>query len=237
MRGGPACDDPHDTLIGVEIPWTTTIDGHDFKGVFDMIPYYSPTNTYRIHELKTTSRKEALDVGSSYWRDLTYGTQPVVYAKALMALAGHPLEGVKWPHPFPDAEIEFVYHIINTTKSKPGRKKPIRKRKAESDEEFLLRENENKETISEWYEKTLKIYLEDNQEVSRFLQHSFVLLYSEIQTRWDEILDVIRMTNSSRQFPRNPGSCGDFGGCAFRKVCSGDEDLVTSERLKRKKER
>ena len=227
LHDGPACSSMTKIVLWIEQPWEVLIDGEKFSGIFDMVLYDTKRNTYEIHELKTTSRKEALDVSSSYWRDLTYGTQPVVYAKALQNLTKPPV--------FDDDnyELEFVYHIIQTTKSKPGRKKPIRKRKAETEEEFSVREKENQETVDEWFEKTVKLYKEDH---GRYLKHSFVLTKAEINQRWDEVLDVVDATNNSRQFPRNPGSCGDWGGCAFRKVCSGDESLETSERLKRKKE-
>ena len=227
LHEGPACDSMTKIVLWVEQPWEVLIDGEKFSGIFDMVLYDANRNTYEIHELKTTSRKEALDVSSSYWRDLTYSTQPVVYAKAL--------DNLTKPPAFNDDnyELEFVYHIIQTTKSRPGRKKAIRRRKSETAEEFAIREEENQETIEEWFSKTRELYSEDH---SRYLKHSFVLTKAEINQKWDEILDVVDATNNYRQFPRNTGSCGDFGGCAFRKVCSGDEDLETSERLKRKKE-
>mgnify|MGYP003117320189 FL=1 len=213
-NGGPAIKLATKIVVWIEEPWEVVLDGERFSGVFDMVLYDKEKNTYEIHELKTTSRKEALDVSSSYWRDLTYSTQPVVYAKALASLK-KPLSLVA---SFDDTnyELEFVYHIIQTTKSKPGRKKPIRKRKNETAEEFEIREKENQETVEEWFSKTRKLYWEDH---SRYLRHSFVLTEAEISQKWDEILDVVDATNNYRQFPRNTGSCGDFGGCAFRKVC------------------
>ena len=236
-HGGPACDSMTKTILGIEREFDVTIDGERFTGIFDMVLYDKERNVFEIHELKTTSRKEALDLSSSYWRDLTYSTQPVVYAMALSGMISSGTSTLKTYFIHDDllkrAEVEFVYHIIQTTKSKPGKKKPIRKRKAETEEEFAVREKENQETVDEWFQKTLKLYKEDH---GRYLKHSFVLTKAEIDQRWDEILDVVDATNNSRQFPRNPGSCGDWGGCAFRKVCSGDESLETSERLKRKKE-
>lgn len=233
--GSSAMSDDY-IVICVEQEWTAIIDGVRFSGIFDMVRYIPETQTYQIFELKTTSRKEALDVSSSYWRDLTYSNQPIVYAVALDAMLedeSHPIQNML-PDTAPtlaQAELEFVYHIINTTKSKPGQKKTVRKRKSETDEEFALRREENQETLDEWAEKVIGQYKSD---MTKYLEHKFVLMPWEIDHKWLEIIDIINMTNSSRQFPRNTGSCGDFGGCAFRKICSGDDKLETSDRLIKK---
>jgi len=235
--GSSAMSDDY-VVICIEQEWTAVINDVRFTGIFDMVRYIPETQTYQIFELKTTSRKEALDVSSSYWRDLTYSNQPIVYAVALETMLddeNHPIQNMI-PDDAPrnlwnQAELEFVYHIINTTKSKPGQKKTVRKRKSETEEEFAARKEENQETLDEWAEKVVEQYKSD---MTKYFEHKFILLPWEIERKWDEIIDIIYMTNSSKHFPRNTGSCGDFGGCAFRKVCSGDEKLETSDRLIKK---
>ena len=125
-RYGDPCD-PNELwmkdmkVIDSELEWEAEIEGKPFRGIFDVVAYDEKRKTHIIIDLKTTSMSDALEKGSTWWRVKGFSTQPIIYEEALRQVED-------------DVEnVEIIYMVIATTKSKPSRKKPIRRKKTETD--------------------------------------------------------------------------------------------------------
>lgn len=220
-------------VIGAELEWETEIEGKPFRGIFDVVGYDEKRKTHVIIDLKTTSMSDAMEKGSPWWRVKGFSTQPIIYEEALRQIED-------------DVEnVEIVYIVIATTKSKPSRKKPIRRKKAETDEEWIQREEENKETIEDFQSRMFKHFDDD----SRFQDGIVTIGRSDKYIKLKEVKDIARaaerhlVTNEvtletqAIGWPRNPNECSRFGTCAFFDICTGVEELETSPKLAKRKKR
>ena len=220
-------------VIDSELEWEAEIEGKPFRGIFDVVAYDEKRKTHIIIDLKTTSMSDALEKGSTWWRVKGFSTQPIIYEEALRQVED-------------DVEnVEIIYMVIATTKSKPSRKKPIRRKKAETDEEWSQREEENKETIEDFQARMLK-YFDDN---SKFQDGIVTIGSGDKYIKLKEVNDIARATESHLAanvipletraigWPRNPNECSRFGTCAFFDICTGVEDLETSAKLAKRKKR
>ena len=234
--------DPHHPLepwmkdmkvIGTEMEWETEIVGKPFRGIFDVIGYDEKRKTHILIALKTTSMSDALEKGSTWWRVKGFSTQPIIYEEALRQVED-------------DVEnIEIRYLVIATTKSKPSRKKPIRRKKVETDEEWAQREEENRETIEDFQERMFKYFNED----SRFQDGIVTIGTSDKHIKLMEVKEIacaaeghlcsvnIPLETRALSWPRNPNECSRFGTCAFFDICTGVEELDTSAKLAKRKKR
>lgn len=202
-------------ITHIEHKFEVEIDGHKFVGVFDAVGYDPETDTFYIIELKTTSSEAAVQGGKSWWESKQIANQPIIYTTALKKLKGE------------DINVEMMYIVIRTTSSKPKLKPGVRRKKDESKEDYELRKKDSMETIDEW-EARLR---EEYKDPSKFMLDTIVLMDSKVSERMQEIQDVIHMVNGQKTWPKNPGNCGSFGGCAFLDVCLGQSSLETDSNL------
>lgn len=204
-------------IISVESKFEVTLRGHPFKGFFDVILFDKARNVYQIFELKTTSSEAAISGGKMWWETKLMANQPVIYHEALKKVIGDP-----------NIDIEIVYFVIRSTTGKPKLKPGIRKKKDESKEEYELRKADSIESYDEWFERLMEEYRGNE---SKFALSPMVFMKSDIENRMSEVTDIIAMVEGQTSFPRNPGNCSSFGGCAFVDVCLGTSTLETDNNL------
>ena len=217
--------------IASEYSWEETIGGNNYKGIFDVLLYYPETHEVVIVDLKTTSKKQALEYGSSWWTSLSFSNQPTLYYAAVERMMEKELLPNISPKEYKGASIAIRYFVVGTTKSNPKKnKKPIRKRKTETDAEFEARKIQNQESQSEWEERLLEEYKEHIDEL--FIDQRVTLLPKEKKRRLLELESVIKAAeNSEGVWPRNPNACDRWGTCHYMNVCIGQELLETSSKL------
>jgi len=204
-------------ILFVEHKFEVSLRGYPFKGFIDVVLFDKARNVYQILDLKTTSSEAAISGGKMWWETKLMANQPVIYHEALKKVIGDPT-----------IDIEIVYFVIRTTTGKPKLRPGVRKKKDESKEEYELRKADSIESHDEWFERLMGEYLGNK---SKFALSSMVFLKSDIDNRMNEIIDVIAMTEHQTSFPRNPGNCSSFGGCAFVDVCLGTSTLETDSNL------
>ena len=203
------------TILHIEHKFEVELLGHKFVGVFDAIGYDPKTDTHYVIELKTTGADAAVKGAKSWWETKQIANQPIIYMSGLKKLLGK------------DINVEMMYVVIKTSTSKPKLRPGVKRKKDELKEDYELRKQESTETFDEWSARLRKEY----QDPSKFALDTVIILDRDIESRLSEIGDVISMVNSQTSYPRNPGNCGSFGGCAFIDVCLGNSNLATDSNL------
>ena len=203
------------TITHIEHWFEVELLGHKFVGVFDAIGYDPKTDTHYVIELKTTSLEGAVTGAKSWWEAKQMDNQPIIYIPALKKLLGK------------DINVEMMYVVIKTTSSKPKLRPGVKRKKDELKEDYDLRKQNSVETFDEWSARLR----EDYANPSKFALDTVTILDKDVESRMNEISDVITMVENQTSFPRNPGNCSSFGGCAFIDVCLGNSSLETDSNL------
>jgi len=202
-------------VVAVEREWEKTVGGVQFAGKIDLVLRDTKGRLILVDH-KTSASSDVDKPGSSFWRQLNYDTQMILYREALSEIAES------------SAPPVLVYDVIRKTKSKPSQKKKIAKRKAETVLEYEFRKEKNTETIKEYISRIHTTYQRDD---TRYIWREIPITKDEASQKVDEIVQIARMMGQKHiAYPRFQNSCiSRWGPCPYFDVCCGMDSLESSK--------
>ncbi len=205
-----------------DVPLVNPETGHASKtyrvqGAIDVVAK-KDGKLYQV-EHKTTSSD--ITPGADYWRKVSaLDPQVSTYLMAARA-AGYTLDSC-------------VYDVVRKVGLRPGKATPEESRKYTKDGLLYKTQREHDETPEEFRERVRSNIAESPE---RFYARGPVVRLEEDEKEnagdmW-QTAAMIRMSENSGHFPRNPGACEKFGSfCDYFDVCSGITSINDDSRFR-----
>jgi len=209
-------------VIGVELTFYA-FGGR--AGKLDVLVRRKSDGQLIIIEHKTAGPySKADEAGSAYWQKLPMDTQVCFYVDAVADITGEtPL---------------IMYDVILKTRSSPLKSK-ARKKKDETDAEFLARKNADHETLAQYRARVMELYSAECK--VRYFRNIIHLTAEEIALKNEELSVIANQIQDNEDEDgkakaryRNTSSCNGYGStCEFIGVCVGIEQLDDPKFMKK----
>jgi hypothetical protein len=197
-------------IVESEAEFTIDLADQLIGGRNDAVWRWRESRALYLVERKTTS-DDVENVGTDYWQRMALDVQITTYQEAAWRRHG------EMP--------AILYDVIKKPGGEPRMKKPVSRRKTETDEEFAARKEAERETISEFEQRLYDTMISEpgtylvRREVHRTAEQNAAI----IAELGEKLVEIGAYRGS---YPRNDGACqAKYGLCPFLGVCVGQESL------------
>ncbi len=166
-----------------------------------------------VHVVEHKTTAADIEEGSLYWRKIrALDTQVSTYVSAARAL-GHDV-------------VDCIYDVVRKPSLRPLKATPVEARKYTKQGFLYANQRELDETPEEY---RVRLREDITERVDRYFARARIVRLEEEER--DHAFDVWQVTKLMRESelagyaPKNPVSCGQWGGCSYLPVCMGEASI------------